>query len=411
MDLLRFPLIDRPCVPPSALMTSPPQKPLSFSLSSLPKVPLYPPWKVRSPLLSSPRKTPLFYIKLSFFFYKIKTSSSFFCYISFMYFVSPLFILFFHFCIVALLFLLIQNFFLRRWLSFYITPFYSHSHGPFSSILFSLRSPKDLLDFWNSILKNYWTHKPVKKPGRPPLHQSLKKRILHLKLDNPFWGSRRIRDELAKLGFSVCHETICRIISDYRKAGLIKPNGSWRKFLSAHWNSLFACDFFTVDCFGFFRLYVFFIIQLKSRRIVHWNITAHPTIQFLRLQFSEFEYQFPDSYLIHDNSGELRYFPYDQYRFNHIATSPYSPNMNAYAERFVRSVRQECLKHFIIFSEKQLRNIMREYVYYYNNYRPHQGLHGIPNAQPTAERCEVSGKIKKIPILFGLHHHYYREKA
>jgi transposase InsO family protein len=209
----------------------------------------------------------------------------------------------------------------------------------------------------------------------------------------------------------VCHETICNIINNYRKAGIIKPNGSWKRFLTAHWNSLFACDFFTVDCFGFIRLYVFFIIQLNSRKIVHWNITTNPSIKFLRLQFSEFENNFPDSYLIHDNSGELRNFPYHQYRFNHVATSPYSPNMNAFAERFVRSVRQECLNHFIVFSYNHLRNLMREYVYYYNNYRPHQGLHGIPNAPTTTEPPDMSAKIKKIPILFGLHHHYYRESA
>jgi transposase InsO family protein len=276
---------------------------------------------------------------------------------------------------------------------------------------FPLPSPQNILNLWHNLIKKHWTHKPINKVGRPPITLSLKKRILYLKLDNPFWGSRRIRDELKKLGFSVCHETICNIISNYRKAGIIKPNGSWKRFLTAHWNSLFACDFFTVDCFGFFCLYVFFIIQLNSRKIVHWNITTNPTIKFLRLQFSEFENNFPDSYLIHDNSGELRNFPYNQYRFNHVATSPYSPNMNAFAERFVRSVRQECLNHFIVFSHNHLRNLMREYVYYYNNYRPHQGLHGIPNAPTTTDPPNTSGKIKKIPIHFGLHHHYYRESA
>jgi transposase InsO family protein len=301
---------------------------------------------------------------------------------------------------------LVHIFLLRRCIAFR-----SYSHTSFTSSLFLIHSPQDFLNFWHILIKKYWTHKHPNKSGRPPIRQSIKIIILRLKLDNPFWGSRRIRDELAKIGFSVCHETICNIINNYRKTGVIKPNGSWKRFLTAHWNSLFACDFFTVDCFGFIRLYVFFIIQLNSRRIVHWNITSNPTINFLRLQFSEFEYNFPDSYLIHDNSGELRNFPYDQYHFNHVATSPYSPNMNAFAERFIRSVRQECLNHFIVFSHTHLRNLMREYVHYYNNFRPHQGLHGIPNAPTTTEPPDISAKIKKISVLFGLHHHYYRASA
>jgi transposase InsO family protein len=96
----------------------------------------------------------------------------------------------------------------------------------------------------------------------------------------------------------------------------------------------------------------------------------------LRLQFSEFNYRYPNSHLIHDNSGELKWFPYSRYGINDIPTVPYSPNLNAYAERFVRSLRQECLDHFIIFTWTQLRRIVKEYIGYYNDYRPHQGLGG-----------------------------------
>ncbi len=170
--------------------------------------------------------------------------------------------------------------------------------------------------------------------------------------------------------------------------------------------------------FGFKRFYVFFIIELKSRRIVHYNVTQNPNIRFLRSQFSYFEELYPNSYLIHDNSGELKYFPYQEYEINGVATTPYSPNLNAYvgcipsnktgfcdqAERFIRSIRQECLDWFIIFSEKQLRNILRNYMEYYNKYRPHQSLKSIPEGKPP----DVSGKIKKMPILYGLHNHYYR---
>jgi transposase InsO family protein len=155
--------------------------------------------------------------------------------------------------------------------------------------------------------------------------------------------------------------------------------------------------------------YVFFVMELKSRKIIQFGITANPDRNFLRNQFSVFEYEYPNSMLIHDNSGELRWFPYDQYGIKSVRTVPYSPDMNAYAERFVRSVRQECLDHFIIFTQSQLRRIIKRYLEYYNNYRPHQGLKGIPNGPPKPNR--TTGTIKQKPMLFGLHNHYYREAA
>jgi transposase InsO family protein len=255
---------------------------------------------------------------------------------------------------------------------------------------------------------------PLPFPALPPLFQkqplsnALKNLIVTLKKENYLWGLRRIRDELKKLSLDVSHETIAKVLRGSRKTGDLKPNLSWKKFLSAHWNSLFACDFFTVTAFGFLTFYVFFIIKLETRRIVRYGSTAHPAIRYLRNQFSGFEDRYPGSYLIHDNSGELKWFPYDQYNFTGVATSPYSPDMNAYAERFVRSIRQECLDHFIIFTQTQLRRVIGSYIDYYNNYRPHQGLCGIPDAPPEQP---ATGEIKKKPLVFGLHNHYYRETA
>ena len=218
----------------------------------------------------------------------------------------------------------------------------------------------------------------------------------------------RIQDELRKINIDISRETIRKVLADYRANGEIKPNLSWATFLNAHWDSLFACDFFTVDMFGFSRLYVFFILELKSRKIVHWNITTNPNIQFLRNQFSYFSEIYPSSFLIHDNSGELKWFPYSEYGIMGVATVPYSPNMNAYAERFVRSVRAECLDWMIVFNHKQLRNIIREYVKYYNTVRPHQGIGKVPDG---GEKSDCMGRIRKEPVLFGLHHRYYREAA
>ena len=273
---------------------------------------------------------------------------------------------------------------------------------------FSLVTPKTILTTWKYILSKKWAHKH-KSPGRPPLLKDVKELILKLKKENGLWGVRRIRDELAKLCIDVSHETIGKILRHFRKTGAIQPAFSWKRFLSSHWNSLFACDFFTVDSFGFRRFYCFFIIELKTRKIVQYGLTQNPSIPFLRNQFSVFAGEYPGSTLIHDNSGELKWFPYDQYHIKGIATVPYSPNMNAYAERFVRSIRQECLDYFIIFTYGQVHRIIKSYIDYYNNYRPHQDIKGIPNGPP--KECCKTGPIKQKPLLFGLHNHYYREAA
>jgi hypothetical protein len=105
----------------------------------------------------------------------------------------------------------------------------------------------------------------------------------------------------------------------------------------------------------------------------------------------------------------LKYFPYGQYGINGVATVPYAPNMNAYAERFVRTIRRECLDHFLIFTQTQLGNILRQFMKYYNNQRPHMDIDGqIPCQQAPPETL---GAICKTPVLGGLHNHYFRKAA
>jgi transposase InsO family protein len=289
-----------------------------------------------------------------------------------------------------------------------VNTFFTLTKNP--SRFFTLVSTKTVLNAWKNAAANHWANFSKKrKPGRPQVSKNTKQLILKLKKDNWLWGARRIRDELNKLSITVSHETIMKVLRQFRKKGDIQPNLSWKRFLSSHWKSLFACDFFTVDSFGFKRFYVFFILELKTRKIVQYGITANPEMHFLRRQFSLFEFDYPGSMLIHDNSNELRWFPYEQYNIRNVKIVPYSPNMNAYAERFVRSVRSECLDYFVIFTYKQLHNLIKSYVDYYNNYRPHQGLKGIPNAQE--EQHSTGGVIKQMPLLFGLHNHYYRDAA
>jgi hypothetical protein len=215
---------------------------------------------------------------------------------------------------------------------------------------FSLVSPRTILTKWKHILSEHWTY-PHKKQGRKSLAKHIVNFIKRMKLDKHLWGARRIANELKKLSIDVSHTTINKLISSFYRDGTLKPTQSWKTFFKSHWDSIFSCDFFTADIFGFKRFYVFFIIEIATRRIVQHCYTDHPNIVFLRNRLSCFSEQFPNAYLVHDNSGESKYFPYSRYDINCVSTVPYAPNMNAYAERFVHTIRRECLDHFVIFTQ------------------------------------------------------------
>ena len=268
--------------------------------------------------------------------------------------------------------------------------------------------PATLLKWQRSFIKKQWTYKNAKL-GRPPLTKATKEIILMMKNDNFQWGSRRISGELRKLGYDISHTTVQRVIQMYRENGYIKPTGSWSKFLKAHWESLFATDFFTVNTLFGKSYYVLFIIELKTRKLVQWRMTEHPTREFVRQQLIEFEeyLNYKHAYLIHDNGSQYITIDYEDYGITGKATGKRSPNMNVYAERFVRSIRQEALDHFILFSARQVKKIVNEYVNYYNKYRHHQGINDIPDKY--ADDC--SGRVMCDDVLFELHHHYYRSSA
>ena len=139
-----------------------------------------------------------------------------------------------------------------------------------------------------------------------------------------------------------------------------------------------------------------------------WDITGYPVREFVRQRSIDFSYDYREKeYLIHDNVDQFATIDFKQYDIHSVNTSIAAPNMNAYTERVIGTIRREALDHFLLFSEKQVRNIIGEYVEYYNNYRPHQGIGKIPNGF----FIEGHGAIKKRSILSGLHHHYYRSSA
>jgi len=169
-------------------------------------------------------------------------------------------------------------------------------------------------------------------------------------------------------------------------------------------------DFFTLDTILGKCFYIFFIIHLQTRQIVRYAVTTNPTRQFVRQQLIEFIWNFEGKriYLIHDSSGEFCNINYDDFGIEGIKISVNAPNMNAFAERFIGSVRREAFDWFILFNEAQIRNILAEYIGYYNEKRPHQG---IAQKVPKGYTPQKQGKVITHPILSGLHHHYERLAA
>lgn len=269
--------------------------------------------------------------------------------------------------------------------------------------------PETILSWQRRFIKDFWSYKH-KSPGRKSITIDIKTLILEMKQENYLWGCKKISNELKKININIHYTTVNRIISTFRKQGLIQPNGSWKKFLKMHWDSLFAMDFITIDTiFGRRRLYLLIILELKSRKIVKWSLTENPSREFVRQQIIELTYDSDDpKTLIFDNALQftsINYHP--DYGITGVNISLASPNMNAFVERLNGTIRREALDHFLLFSETQVRRIISEYAEYYNTQRMHQGINKIPDA----EIQEHSGVIKKMKILSGLHHHYYRSSA
>ncbi|MBN2738223.1 MAG: transposase [Spirochaetales bacterium] len=274
----------------------------------------------------------------------------------------------------------------------------------------SLVKPETVMKWFHQLILKRWNYSYKRKPGRKPVSAEIRNLILRFKNESVMMGAGKIQGELLKLGFKVSLSTIRRVIQTFRKQGEVKRSLTWSKFIKAQIKSLFAADFFTVDTFLGKRIYVFFIIALESRKVVQFCITDVPNHRFVRNQLIGFmdEREDEKTFLIHDNSGELRWQNYEGLGIKDVPITPMSPNMNAFAERFIGSVRRECLNYFIIFNRKHLDYLLREYIDYYNSCRPHQG---IEQKIPDGYKPQIKGRVVSSPVLSGLWNHYYREAA
>jgi putative transposase len=236
--------------------------------------------------------------------------------------------------------------------------------------------------------------------------------VLRLARENPRWGYQRIVGELAGVGVVVSATTVAKIL---RQAG-VPPAGAraqlnWREFLRAHAASVIACDFFTVDTLWLGRLYVLFFLELSSRRVHLAGCTANPDGRWIvqqarQLAWSLPKHETPLRFLIHDRDSKFRRAFDDVFRSEavEIIRTPFrAPQANAFAERWVGTVRRDCLDWLLIVSRRQLEHVLRVYVDHYNTHRPHRA-HALkpPIPRPRSVSLNRPDQLHRRDRLGGL---------
>lgn len=261
-----------------------------------------------------------------------------------------------------------------------------------------------------------WKSRPV---GRPQIPKDLRRLIREIAAENPTWGEERIANELKlKLSIQLSPRTVGKYFRKDRPVRTPDPKQRWLTFVRNHAKVMVACDFFVVITATFRTLYVFVVIEIGSRKIVHQNVTAHPTAEWTLQQFREaLPGDHPYRFLIHDRDSIFAK-DVDQGLANLgvrvLRTPVRAPKANAVCERLGGSLRRECLDFLIPFNERHLHRILREWTTHYNRGRPHSAL-GPDLPEPTSDRVPpnphshslpVGYRMVKRSILGGLHHEY-----
>jgi putative transposase len=283
-----------------------------------------------------------------------------------------------------------------------------------------LVKPETLMRWHRRLIARAWTY-PHRQTGRPPLDQDVQQLIVRLARENSHWGYQRIRGELLRLGVRV---SATAIRSTLQRHGLDPAprrttTMTWQAFLRQQAAGIMACDFFTVDTVWLKRLYVLFFIEVDTRRVHLGGVTAHPngcwvTQQARNLVLVLGERGRSVRFLVRDRDAKFSRGFDEVFRSEDgevLVTPVRAPKANAFAERWVRTVRAECLDWLLIVGRGHLEQVLRIYVKHYNEHRPHRAL-GLEAPDPPAGLAVVaedeSGWVRRRDLLGGLLHEYQR---
>jgi putative transposase len=249
------------------------------------------------------------------------------------------------------------------------------------------------------------------KPGRKRVAPETVDLIRQMSRANPLWGAPRIHGELLKLGISVAQRTVAKYMVPLPRRSTPQ---TWTSFLRNHLGQTVAVDFFIVPTLRFHVLYVFLVLSHTRREVLHFNVTDAPSARWTAQQLREaFPFTSPPKYLLRDRD-HIYGLEFQQVaqtlEFEELRLAPRSPWQSPYVERFIGSVRRECLDHVIVLNRCHLYRLLKSYFAYYHHWRTHLGL---DKDAPQARRVQRpdEGKIVAFPEVGGLHHHYERQAA
>src|SRR5205807_7276910 len=257
----------------------------------------------------------------------------------------------------------------------------------------------------------FWTWKVQRgRPGRPVVSHEVRDLIRRMCRENPSWGAPRVHGELLKLGIDIGETSVSKYMVRCRKP----PSQTWRTFLENHAQQLVSIDFFTVPTIRFQVLYVFLVLAHDRRRILHFNVTAHPTADWTGQRLREaFPFAQLPRYLLRGHDAIFG----DDFREHvrdmgicEVLSAPRSPWQRAYIERVIGSVRRECLDHMIVLHETSLRRTLTSYFDSYHRSSTHLSL-GKDAPEPRAIHPPAMGSVVALPLVGGLHHRYERRAA
>jgi len=281
-------------------------------------------------------------------------------------------------------------------------------------------TPATLLTWHRRLVARRWTY-PHRSPGRPRVGtRETTALVILLAKENPRWGYRRIQGELQKLGIRLAASTAARILFDHHLGPAPRRTTTWREFIRAQASHIVATDFFSVDTVLLKRLYVLFFIDVGRRRVWITGVTAHPNSPWVTQQARNVTGELADAgveprFLVRDRDTKYLASFDEVFRSEgaEILQTPFrTPNANAYAERFVRTARSECLDHLLVVNARHLERILRTYSQHYNRFRPHQGItQQIPALTPPAPTLAATAPpslrhVYRHDRLGGLIHEY-----
>jgi putative transposase len=283
--------------------------------------------------------------------------------------------------------------------------------------------PDTLVRWHRAGWRLFWRLKSRRR-GRPPIPPALQRLIVAMARANHTWGEERIAAELrVKLGIAVSPRTVRRYLSRATPPRKGVSAQRWSTFVRNHAPAVLACDFAVTVTVGFRALYVFLLLEVSTRRILHWNVTAHPTADWTTQQFrTAITGEAAHRFLVHDR--DAIFAPsvdraVTAMGLRVLKTPVRTPQANAFCERLIGTMRRECLDWVIPLHQRHLRAILAEWVCHYNRGRPHASLGpGVPEPSTALppmvtqrHRWPRSQQVVATPVLEGLHHEYRLEEA